>query len=98
MLTWVCLRDRRMLMWVCVCDRAPFSQPPAFSQSLSFNLVPIKTGEVHLPSPKLLCVTTGAEVIDPAAKHRVFVRPSELVANWANVPTHPNTVGARQVA
>lgn len=75
-----------------------FRLPPAFSQSLSFNLVPIKTGEVHLPSPKLLCVTTGAEVIDPAAKHRVFVRPSELVANWANVPTHPNTVGARQVA
>ena len=39
-------------------------------------LVAIRTGAVHLPAPKLLCVTTGAELLDPSARHRVFVRPS----------------------
>ena len=53
-----------------------FRLPPAFSQVLSFNLVPVKTGAAPLPLPKLLCVTTNSELMDVGAKHRVFVRPS----------------------
>ena len=54
-----------------------FRLPPAFSQTLTFNVVPIKTGAVHLPMPRLLCVDTSAELIDASAQHRVFVRPAE---------------------
>ena len=71
-----------------------FRLPPAFAHHLTFNLVPIRTGEVHLPTPKLLCVTTGAEIIDPAARHRVFVRPTEMVSTWAQQPP----AGVRQSA
>ena len=54
-----------------------FRLPPFFRHSLSFNLVPIRVGEVCLPTPKLFCVATGAEVVDSAPQHHVFVRPNE---------------------
>ena len=54
-----------------------FRLPPAFSQTLTFNVVPIKTGAVHLPMPRLLCVDTSAELIDASAQHCVFIRPAE---------------------
>lgn len=64
-----------------------FRLPPSFSQSLSFNLLPIKTGEVFLPTPRLLCVTTNAEVIDPHAKYRAYVRPGQpQAATWSDAP------------
>ena len=56
-----------------------FRLPPVFTQSFTFNLVPIRTGAVNLPTPKLHCVTTGAELVDAGSRHRVFVRPSSLV-------------------
>ena len=55
-----------------------FRLPPFFRHSFSVNLVPVRTGEVCLPTPKLFCVTTGEEVLDSAPRHHhVFVRPSE---------------------
>ena len=60
-----------------------FRLPPAFSQTLTFNVVPIKTGAVHLPMPRLLCVDTSAELIDASAQHRVFVRPAEPLPDLA---------------
>ena len=59
--------------------------PPCFSQSLTFNLVPVKTGAAALPMPKVLCVTTNTELMDPSARHRVFVRPSAPGAVVAEV-------------
>ena len=55
-----------------------FRLPPFFRHSFSVNLVPVRIGEVCLPTPKLFCVTTGEEVLDSAPRHHhVFVRPSE---------------------
>ena len=54
-----------------------FRLPPDFSHNLQFNLLPIRTGTVNLPTPRLLCVTSGAEIVDPNAHHSIFVRPSE---------------------
>ena len=60
-----------------------FQLPPGFSHTLTFNLVPIKSGAVQLPMPRLLCVTSNTELIDPSATHRVFVRPALPSAAWA---------------
>ena len=54
-----------------------FRLPPSFTQNLCFNLLPIRTGAVHLPMPKLQCVTTGTEVLDTQAKELAYIRPSE---------------------
>ena len=43
-----------------------FQLPPGFSHTLTFNLVPIKSGAVQLPMPRLLCVTSNTELIDPS--------------------------------
>ena len=47
-----------------------FRLPPFFRHSFSVNLVPVRIGEVCLPTPKLFCVTTGEEVLDSAPRHR----------------------------
>jgi len=61
-----------------------FLLPPAFAHTLTFNLVPIRTGAVRLPIPKLQLVSAAdKDVIDPAWQHRVFVRPTRPAAEWA---------------
>ena len=74
-----------------------FRLPPTFEHKLSFNLVPIQTGAVYLPMPRLHCVTTGTEVVDPAAKHRVFVRP-RAVDNTLPPPAAPENPAVAQSA
>ena len=70
-----------------------FRLPPAFQETLTFNVVPIKTGAVHLPMPKLLCVDTSTELIDASAQHRVFVRPAEPAADAAQHASAPAVSG-----
>ena len=52
-----------------------FRLPPLFSQTLCWNLVPIRTGAVPLPTPSIFEVTTNCELIDPPPRHHVFVLP-----------------------
>ena len=54
-----------------------FRLPPRFAHTLAFNLLPIKTGAVMLPTPKLLDVSSNTEVFDSQTKSRVYVRPGE---------------------
>lgn len=73
-----------------------FRLPPSFSHALTFNLVPIKTGALKLPMPKLLCVPTGRAPASPPkrvissvtlSQESVFTRVTQTMPELLCVPT-----------
>ena len=76
-----------------------FRLPPSFSHTLTFNLVPIRSGAVPLPLPRLLDVNANVELVDPNARHRVFVRPcAPPPAAWAEPRLAPAAENAASVS
>ena len=76
-----------------------FRLPPSFSHTLTFNLVPIRSGAVPLPLPRLLDVNANVELVDPNARHRVFVRPcAPPPAAWAEPRLAPAAKNAASVS
>ena len=74
-----------------------FRLPPGFSHTLAFNLLPIRTGRVPLPTPRLFDVTSGCEVLDPEAKHVAYVHSVAVESAWERPQPPAIEEGERQV-